>query len=201
MRLSRSLAILAFSLVVLCGAGFADSFTFAGPTGDIGPSKAYTSGSSTITLYGFSADTVATDLYRKNEGGDESGIGLNNGGSDHEIAKPEFIQVKGTGIASITIGSIQAGEKWAIYGSNTVGVSDVGVAANLIAKGTGGQTKTALTSGYTIYTVYSSSGDILLDSVNTSTVVPEPGTPALLMTLGLVGLLAFGGRKLGKISI
>jgi hypothetical protein len=153
-------------------------------------------------VYGFD-NNGASPLFFKNNGGDETGIGLAGGGSDHEVGTPNFLQITGSGIASVTIGSIQSGEEWAIYGSNALGTSEVGVAANLIASGTGGGTATdvPLTGNYAYYTIYSPKGDILLDSAKTGTSrVPEPRTTSLLMTMGLVGLFAFGGRKLGKFS-
>jgi hypothetical protein len=211
MRLLRSLAILSVALIALGGFGFAASFSFGvDPSGsgvDNENSETFTSGSSSITVYGFDGLGNATELFFKDNGpGDvETGVGLANDVPDHEIVKPNFIQFTGAGVTSIKIGSIQHGEGWAVYGSNTLGTSNVGVndPLFLIDKGSGGGTATVtLKGGFSFYTVYSPSGDILLDTANTSTSrVPEPGTPALIMSLGLVGLLAFGGRKLGKISI
>jgi hypothetical protein len=199
MRLSRSLAILAVGLFTLCSIGFADTFTFGtDPSGVADPpetSETFTAGATTLTAYGFNDNGLsnASELFFKNGSGDENGLGLANGGSDHEIGGKSFIQFTGAGVASITVGSVQSGESWVLYGSNTLG--DRG---NSLKTGTADGVVT-LPGSWTYYSLAAGqSGDVLLDSATTA--VPEPGTTSLLITMGLVGLFAFGGRKLGKLS-
>ncbi|MGH9513251.1 MAG: hypothetical protein ACRD2U_14050 [Terriglobales bacterium] len=197
MRLSRSLAIVAFAVIVFGGAAFADSFNFAANgTGDLSGSFAqtFTVGSSSITLEGFTADGTAnaTDLWYKNGSGDENGLGLTVGGSDREIGGDHFIQFTDAGIASISIGSVQSGESWTLYGSSTLGTRGTTV----LATGTGDATVLlpGIDSGYTYLSLFSPKGDVLLDSA--TSVVPEPGTTAFMLTLGIVGLFEVGRRKL-----
>jgi PEP-CTERM motif len=201
MRLSRSLAILAVGLFTLCSIGFADTFTFGTDPGGADPSpdtelqETFTAGATTLIAYGFSDNGLgnATALFFKNGSGDENGLGLANGGSDHEIGGKGFIQFTGTGIGSITVGSVQSGETWVLYGSSTLG--DRGTS---LKTGTTDGVVT-LPGSWTYYSLAAGqSGDVLLDSATTA--VPEPGTTSLLMTMGLVGLFAFGRRKLGKLS-
>ena len=202
MRLSRSLAILAFSLVVLCGAGFADStFDFSSKgNGDIGHTDTFTAGAGSITLWGFSNTNTNTDLFFKNGAGDENGLGLNDGDGDNEISGTAFIQFTTAGITSVKIGSVQSGESFALYGSNTLGTL-----GTLLTGYTGTADKTvslpSIDGTWKYVSVFSPTGNVLLDNAKTASSVPEPSTPALVMSLGLVGLVAFGGRKLGKISI
>ncbi len=110
MRLSRLLMAFVFAVVVLCGAAFADTINFGGLGGDLGSNThTFTGGSSSLVVTAY----FSTDLYSKNGGGDETGLGLVNGGSDHEISGDNFVQFLSNGITSITIGSVQSGETWA----------------------------------------------------------------------------------------
>lgn len=52
----------------------------------------------------------------------------------------------------------------------------------------------------TYISLAATSGDVLLNSANISA-VPEPGTPAMIITLGLAGLFVFGRGKLGRATI
>lgn len=200
MRIARYLAILSFAIILFCGASFADSFNFSSKgSGDLGSNQetfTSVSGTSTITVWGFSdsAVPVGTDLYYKTSGGDETGLGL-VGTSDHEIGTTHFIELADAGLSSLTIGSVQSGEGWILYGSNTAGVRGTTILAQ-------GNTTTinlsGIDSGFKYISLEAKSGDVLLDSA--ALAVPEPGVPAMLMTLGLVSLFAFGGRKLGRLA-
>ena len=101
------------------------TFDLSMPSGVLGTSQTYTAGPFTITAYGFDSSGNPTDLYGKDLGGDESGLGLNNDPSgQHEICCGNYIQldlsslVNNPGLA-ITISSVQSGETCDIWGSDT----------------------------------------------------------------------------------
>jgi len=54
------------------------------PPGDIGTDHDYVTGAGTVTASGYSAPFVDQDLYGKNLGGDEQGLGL-SGAVQNEI--------------------------------------------------------------------------------------------------------------------
>ncbi len=106
------------------------TWSFEAPVGNLGTSQAYTVNGLTITAYGYSgAGTTgtATALFAKDDGGDEYGLGI-SGESDSEIDTSHFITLDlsaiiaaGASNAQIMIGSIQSGEGFNLYGSNTLG--------------------------------------------------------------------------------
>ncbi len=210
MRLSRSLVLLSFASIVFCGAAFADSTFDFSTDGHINATSATFAGTggASITLYGYSKNgsttsTFPTNLWYKNEGAGETGIGLKDDpAAENEIAGTNFVEFTDAGITSIKLGSVQSGESYALYGSKTLGV----LGTYLIASGNSNDATIsgleALDSGYTYLSLVDpGDGNILLASATYAPSVPEPGTPEMLLTLAIVGLLAFGGGKLGKISI
>lgn len=85
-----------------------------------------------ITAYGYTTANVASNLASKNEGVGEAGMGMwTDISGDHEIDNAHYIQLDVSAIQpycgnqcgdpTITIGSAQSGEGFAIYGSNTLG--------------------------------------------------------------------------------
>jgi protocatechuate 3,4-dioxygenase beta subunit len=97
------------------------------PTGNQGMSKTYTVDGLMITAYGFNNNGTPTALYGKNDGGDENGVGIASDG-DHEINLTNFVQIdlsnviaNGALSAQMMVGSVQSGEKYNVYGSNTLG--------------------------------------------------------------------------------
>ncbi len=122
MRIPRFLTLLSAALFALCSAGFATSFNFAAfGTGDIGHSDTFLAGAVSMTAYGFSAANTNTDLWYKADGGDETGLGLSNDTVDHEVQGTSFLQFTAANVATISIGSVQSGETYQLYGSNTLG--------------------------------------------------------------------------------
>ena len=100
------------------------------PNGTLGTSQAYTVNGVTITAYGFNNGNPGTPtaLYGKNDGGDENGVGINSN-VNHEIDINHFVQLDlnqliaaNATAATMTIGSMQAGEPANVYGSNSLGV-------------------------------------------------------------------------------
>jgi hypothetical protein len=114
--------------------------------GNLGNSYIYYAGTVPLTAYGFNNTTnnhTATALYAKNQGSTESGLGIASD-SDHEINTSTFIQLDisklvaaGFTNAQITFNSVQSGESYSVYGSNTLGtpgtkIAGPGILANTL---------------------------------------------------------------------
>ena len=173
---------------------FADStttFTFIGTLGNIGTSDTFTSGSLSLVATGYSAPGTTADMWAKNLGPDEAGLGLAMGSTGtHEISGTGFIQLNLTQIlaaspsgVSISLGSIQTGDTYDVWGSNTAGTLGTLLAAN--QKGL--SLPLADLGTFTYISISAPTGDVLLDDVEVTT--PEPNSATLL----LFGLMAFFG--------
>lgn len=232
---------------------FGAASAFAGPTTfnfgfaplpsadkELGKTANFTSNGATITAFGYEcsapnttaqatlADCKGTDLYEKNDGGSEMGLGL-AGESDHEIGmdstSADFVlgldvsNLVKMGATSMTLsfGSVQPGESYAIfgYGMNPFSSGSVSLMGQLVdgqLVGNNGST-TAQVFSSTIglnasdeFLVFTSPCDAngnpserngpcgsnvtLAGGVATT---PEPGTIALFVT-GLA-MLGFATRK------
>ena len=213
----------------------ASTFTFGWVTpGDqntvLGPSYSQTVNGLTLTVYGLTAPATLTaaataaSLYAKNGGAGETGLGLaNDPAGDHEIsvALRDGVQIDfsnalaATPNATVTMGisSDQAGEGWALYGSNTL----LTVAGNsktegalgeplLTGSGSSANPTTTVTlpdwGQYTYYTLMATDpggkncdanvllGAVTINGTTTVTSTPEPGSLILagsaLLLIGVV---------------
>ncbi len=189
----------------------ADTINFSFPgshTGVLGTSQAFTSGSVTITAYGFSSNNHATNLYGKTNGGDETGLGIANA-PHFEIQTTNFIQLDLANLyarnptsLSLQIGSVQAGEGWNIYGSNTLGTRGSALLASGVTDFPNFFTFATVPTGFRYISVQASSEDVLLNGLSATTPntpTPEPATMLLLGT-GLAGV-ASRMRKRRKLKL
>ena len=164
-------------------------------------------GTGSITATGYTQNNGSTTaLYYKTAGGDETGLGMNNDPSgDHEINGTQFIQLDFTALltqyqnnspyklvsASTTIGSVQGGESYAIFGSNAAGTEGTQIGSTGTSDGTVTLTLAQLNQ-YHFISIASPAGNVLIDALSASTSnsivtgTPEPGTWAL-MGSGLIG--------------
>lgn len=143
MKVRNGLAILALGLFGATSA-FAGSvnfsFGFVGPDTKLGTSATYMDNGAAITAFGYecSAATAsstatlsncsASDLYQKNDGGDEIGLGLFGENPGHEIgydgAHSDYVMglnvsdLYDMGVTSLTLtfGSVEPGEAFAVLG-------------------------------------------------------------------------------------
>ena len=192
-----SLIVGVFS-VVPAFADSTDSFTFTSNLGNLGSSDTFKSGAASLTFAGYGDPGMVSNLFEKNEGPSEMGIGLALG-TDHEIAGPfvlqmDLQQILALNPSSVILGvnSIQGPDTYQIWGSKTAGNAGKLLATN--------QTSTSFNLSkdlqYRYITVASPTGSVLVDSL-VATVpgfdsTPEPGSAALLLfgLAGLVGLTA-----------
>ena len=190
-----------FGLLLLCvcllsaAPVFADStttFTFTSTLGSIGTTDTFTSGGLSLVATGYSSPGVTTDMWAKNLGPDENGIGL-TAGIVHEISGSMFIQLNLANILAaspsgitLSLGSIQSPDAYNVWGSNTAGTPGTLLASNQ----TGLSFPLADLGAFTYISISASAptDSILLDDVEVTT-APEPNSATLL----LYGLMAFFG--------
>lgn len=188
----RNFAIAAAALAFSSFPAWADSYSynFNSGTGDGPTSQTFTVNGVSLTATGYISNELA-NLYFKNGGGSETGAGLTRL-TDHEIMGNGFIQLDlgnvmaaiPTGTVTLAVGSVQPGETFSLYGSNTAGMEGA-----WLGTGTSADIMFNLSNplGYRYISIGSSSGNVLLDAVTVST--PEPGA-AVLMIAGLMGIAA-----------
>ncbi len=192
------------------------TWNFEGTNETLGASQVYTSsptGGASITAYGLScvaSGCSATDLYGKNGGAGETGVGIANDPSgDHEIYPGTFVQLDLTNLlamnpasGTLTIESVQSSEGFTLSVNNAQGSPGAvfytspkpspSATITLSAAAPG----TYLPSGYDFLSIGATSGNVLLSSLTATfnTDAPEPASFALVGG-ALLGLAALRGRK------
>ena len=194
-------------LLMLPAAARAVTFTFdtcgtGGGTGACSGPQTFTIGSFTITATAFGPGDP--NLYAKQAGGDEIGLGLTNDSSgDHEITAGSFIQLQlssnivGYDPLSIVMDSSTSPDGWAIYQTNVAGALPGGSA---LLTGTNEEVGNSISPTDTYLDITATNGNVLLNSLAFSTErrpppTPEPSGLALLGT-SILGLAGVARRKL-----
>jgi hypothetical protein len=145
MNIKRMIAATAIIAAGMLGVSSAQASTITwnlnNLVGVLPTSQNYTSSGITITAAGFTNSNFASavNLFGKNNGGDEVGLGLNNDPTgQHEISGANIIRIDFTnartaGVAgfSFDMDSTTAGEKWEVFGSNSATTNYVSVASDL----------------------------------------------------------------------
>jgi hypothetical protein len=177
----------------------------------LGTSASFTSGGITLTAYALPGvnQNPAPALYAKSDGTGETGLGLTNDpGKDNEISAKtdDGIQIDFSNALSkapnatvtLQIGSVQSGEGWALYGSNTLASNTGSIGKELLSgSATSNPVQTVNLPDWGVYTYYTLVatdpanctplanillGTVTIDTPGTpqNTPTPEPGT--LLMS-------------------
>ncbi|MEA2475790.1 MAG: hypothetical protein QOE06_3705, partial [Thermoleophilaceae bacterium] len=133
-KVTDALGVIAYSSCTsACTTGGTTTVTldWTSKLGNLGNSYAYTVNGVALTAYGFNGSNPAiagtpTALYSKNDSSTENGIGIASD-VDHEINTTSFIQLDISQLTGFTnpkilLNSVQSGESYTIYGSNTLGV-------------------------------------------------------------------------------
>jgi hypothetical protein len=150
----------------------------------------------------------ATALYSKVGGGDETGLGIAaDPTKDNEIFKNSFIQIDISGLLAqktisalqLVIGSVQSGEGFDIWGSNTAGMP-----GTLISNGNSSMDDVAFSvpsyGSYRYVSISASADNVLLDTVTatnktTLSSAPEPSALGLYLIVGIVLISMRSSRK------
>jgi hypothetical protein len=172
------------------------SYNFGTKTGMLGNSQTYNVSGVTITAYGFSSGG-ATHLYAKNDSALESGLGLANDPSgQHEITKGSFVQLdisqlaaKGFTSASIFVNSVQPGESWDLFASNTLGKLGTLEISNSQVANKAVSISSWLKFKYISLTAHFKGQDnVLLGQITAGKSVPDSGSTVTLLFGALCGL-------------
>lgn len=175
---------------------FGTTISFATPTGDQGTSHSY--GGITASSYG---GTGSNDLYGKNDGGDENGLGLTSDSTgDHEITVGRYIQLDVTSLEGLTISFIMnsstSPDAWKVFESSSASATS---GSSTITGTDESSHSITIASGMKYLDFTATDGNVLLSSIS-YTATPEPLSLALTGS-GLLGLVLLRRRRAGSPKI
>jgi hypothetical protein len=128
------------------------------------------------------------NLYAKNHGGDETGLGLTSDKTgDNEITPGTYIQILGLSgftLTSLAIGSDTPPDGAVLYYSSTSGLGGL----HVIGSYSSDQTVSLSAYAGDYITIGASAGNVLLDGVVGFQSVPDGGSTVLLLGSVLTGL-------------
>ena len=158
-------------------------------------------GSPTLTASGFYLSGSAQDLYIKNGGVGESGLGLVADPADHEIESTDFVQLDLNNLLlagftnfTITLGSLQTGEGGTIDLTNTAGTMTGATFGQTLLGGAVTQSWSFTDTNKRYVDITGAGiagGDVIIESLTT---VPDGGMTVALLGGALIGLVAFRRR-------
>ena len=206
MMRTKLLSAVAFLAATLVAAPVSAQVSLGTPSGLLGPTQSYTTTRGTVIVSGFNG-TTPINLYGKNSGGDEVGVGLSNdttGQNEIQSTASDFVQLDVSGLSAGTLlsflmGSTTAGEGWQVLATNT---ADCYMCGTLAATGTDegvwhslGVPTTTYFDFYAVGTSLGAPSNVLLGSLNVSA-VPEPAAwVMMLLGFGAIGMAARRSRR------
>jgi hypothetical protein len=114
---------------------------FSSPAGNLGNSKPYTVNGLTITAYGYTTGNAPAALFGHNDDAGDLGLGI-AGTANNKIDTTHYVQLDlgavlaaGASNANIIVSSVQAGESYTVYGSNTLGSIGIALLSNQPGEG------------------------------------------------------------------
>jgi hypothetical protein len=184
--------------------------------GCTGSSFAYNTNGNIITATGWSDHNINTsvNLFAKNQGSGEQGIGLTNDpAGNHEISGTSLVRINlgGTNLYTslmFSMGSTTGSEEWAVWGSDSATASGTGINSLHFIENGQNETLNNLTGNYQYYFFGLDPSDtahgdnVLLATLqgsptNLTAGVPEPSTWAMLI-LGFFGMGFVAYRQKGR---
>ena len=186
--------------------------SLSGPVGS--SSYSYTQSGYSITATGYDDPTTTHQLFFKNGGGDETGLGLVNT-PDNELqvnngVPANYIQLNiqslitsGFYNGKIEVGSVQPGESFNLYGSSSAGT--LGTLLGTYGNSADGQFVAVPNFGnYNYISVTAASADVLPVAFQAAVCTPVPEMNALLPIAGLLSVVAVSQivrrRKLAAVA-
>jgi hypothetical protein len=201
MRAVKSVSVFACAVGMSFGvlgipAASAITWNFNSNTGLLGTSQNYTVSGFTVTAAGFTNNTFATptNLFGKNNAGDEKGVGLNNNG-DHEISGSNLIRVAlpaGLTSLSFQMNSTTDDEGWQVWASN---LATSGYALLLAGNDESSHSISSLFSFLYFKATGQEGSNVLLTSISAT---PTPLPPAVLLFGTVLAGLGFLQRRRKK---
>jgi hypothetical protein len=109
----------------------------------------------------------------------------------HDLSPGYFLQFSDKGLTSFSIETEGSGS-WAVFGSNTLGLRGA-----LLTYGSGDKVVNLanIENGYS-YILVTGRGRGHVALQGEAAVVPEPGSPVLILATGLIGLVEIGRRRM-----
>jgi len=182
-------------MVALATQANATTFTFQenGSNLDLGPTSTFTEGGISLTASGFLTAGGPTDLYAKNLGGDEVGLGTTIDPShQNEIVTTDFVQLTlpttpPTTFNMVVSGSVQSSESEKVFFTTTAGSL---TGATLIGTISGADGSVTVPAGDQtgFIDITAGAGNVLLHTVTVTAAVPDSGSAVALLGVALAGI-------------